>query len=75
MTGNNYILWEAKLEEPINEYGTNTHQFKLGLKSTVEDVKNALMRMTRDNGSFMYYEQDINPPYLHYIKMIEYKDV
>jgi hypothetical protein len=64
----NKTTWEAKLEEPIMEEGTTTHTFDLGDKATEHEVKNALMRMTLPDGSFRYHEQDVNPPYLHYIK-------
>ena len=66
----NKSTWEAKLEEPSQEQGTTTHTFELGDKATEHEVKNALMRMTLPDGSFRYYEQDVNPPYLHYIKKV-----
>ena len=65
-----HTVWEAKLEEPSQKSGTSVHQFELGRQASVHEVKNALMRMTLPNGSFRYYEQDVNKPYLHYIKKI-----
>lgn len=61
------ITWYVKLEEPSKESGFSEHYIELGDNSTSEDVKNALLRMTLPNGSFRYYEQDVNPPYLHKI--------
>ncbi len=66
----NKTTWEAKLEEPVMEEGTTTHTFELGDEAGEHEVKNALMRMTLPDGSFRYHEQDVNSPYLHYIKKI-----
>ena len=63
-------VWEAKLEEPARENGHHTHQFVLGDKATKHEVENALMRMHREDGTPMYYEQDVRAPYLHHIKEI-----
>ena len=63
--------WEVRLEEPTQESGHTTHHIMLGHKANEHDVKMALMRMTLPDGSFRYYNQDLNKPYLHYIKKIQ----
>ncbi len=66
--GKKKSVWEVRLEEPSLESGNTTHRIELGEKANVHDVKMALLRMTLPNGEFRYYDQDVNKPYLHYIK-------
>ena len=66
----NKTVWKVVLEDPMAESGTNVHYITLGKEATEYDVKNALLRMQK-NGVFMYYDQDVNYPYLHSIQRLK----
>lgn len=68
-------LWEVKLEEPCQESGTTSHLLKLPFYATEKTVKKTLMNMKLRDGRPRYYEQDVNPPYLHYIKKVKGNEV
>lgn len=62
--------WKVKLEEPSQEDGTSEHLIILGRLATSNSVKKKLMQMKLKDGTQRYYKQDVNPPYLHYIKKL-----
>ena len=62
--------WQVVLENPREESGTTTHIVELGKMANKDDVINALMRMQKD-GHFMYFPQDLQPPYLHTIERLK----
>jgi|APSaa5957512535_1039671.scaffolds.fasta_scaffold00325_46 hypothetical protein len=64
------IAWLAKLEEPSEESGSSEIRFELPIGSTVQDVKDELMKLKLFDGSQRFYEQDVNPPYLHFIRKL-----
>lgn len=67
-------VWEVKLEEPSQESGYSKHRIILGRFATVNTVKKYLMKMEMENGLPRYYKQDVNPPYLHYIKKLQVRN-
>jgi hypothetical protein len=64
--GIKFTKWKVVLEDPRSVSGTNTHIITLGKQADENDVISALSRM-QENGHFMYYDKDLQFPYLHSI--------
>lgn len=64
------IIWEAKLEEPSEESGATVHKINLPADSKRQDVVAMLLKMKLPGGTQRYHEQDVQKPYLHYIRKL-----
>jgi len=66
----NQSVWEVMLEDPRAEEGTIKYTFTLGEKATEEDVRYQLLRIPDDDGTPIFYEENVYEPWLHYIRKL-----